>query len=29
VLYREHQLTGGRIAGIVLLATGVTLVRLF
>jgi transporter family-2 protein len=29
VLYREQQLTGGRIAGIVLLGAGVTLVRLF
>jgi bacterial/archaeal transporter family-2 protein len=29
VLYREHPLNAGRIAGVVLLATGVALVRFF
>jgi transporter family-2 protein len=29
VLYREHQLSAGRIAGVVLLGTGVALVRFF
>jgi transporter family-2 protein len=29
VLYREHQLNAGRIAGIALLAAGVALVRFF
>ena len=29
VLYREHQLSAGRIAGVVLLAAGVGLVRFF
>ena len=29
VLYREHQLSAGRIAGVVLLAAGVALVRFF
>jgi bacterial/archaeal transporter family-2 protein len=29
VLYREHGLSGGRIAGVVLLAAGVALVRFF
>jgi uncharacterized membrane protein YdcZ (DUF606 family) len=29
VLYREHALSTGRIAGVVLLAAGVALVRFF
>ncbi len=29
VLYREHQLSAGRVAGVVLLGTGVALVRFF
>jgi transporter family-2 protein len=29
VLYREHQLNAGRIAGVVLLAAGVAMVRFF
>ena len=29
VLYREHGLSAGRIAGVVLLGTGVALVRFF
>jgi transporter family-2 protein len=29
VLYKEHSLSAGRLAGVVLLATGVVLVRLF
>jgi uncharacterized membrane protein YdcZ (DUF606 family) len=29
VLYREHSLSAGRIAGVVLLGAGVVLVRFF
>ena len=29
VLYREHQLSAGRIAGVVMLGTGVAMVRFF
>jgi hypothetical protein len=29
VLYKEHSLSAGRIAGVVLLAAGVALVRLY